>query len=234
MSTRARPAYSESLDAALRLTAAAHHEDTRKGTGIPYAMHPFHVGLLLDRHGWSDSVVIAGFLHDVLEDPKYGQQVVQDRIRAVVTELQSAPPDEGGFFEAVKAYIAVTFGVRVLRLIEHVSEAKIDGQGQKRPWQVRKDEQLAGLARASRAGAALKAADCLHNLIALTRDVETHGLTTLERFNAGPPELLWYYGQVAERCTVRLGKDDPLARELRGALRSFARALQNAGLGHRA
>ena len=76
------------LDEALRFAAAAHHEDVRKGTRIPDVMHPFHVALILDRHGFSEDVVIAGLLHDVLEDPKYEAPAVQDRLRAVVPALR--------------------------------------------------------------------------------------------------------------------------------------------------
>ena len=68
---RSAISWSTRIDAALRFAAAAHHEDVRKGTQIPYVMHPFHVGLILDRHGFSEDVVVAGILHDVLEDPDY-------------------------------------------------------------------------------------------------------------------------------------------------------------------
>jgi (p)ppGpp synthase/HD superfamily hydrolase len=65
-SSRAATSWSARVDAALRFAAAAHHEDVRKGTQIPYVMHPFHVGLILDRHGFPEDVVIAGIFHDVL------------------------------------------------------------------------------------------------------------------------------------------------------------------------
>ena len=59
---RRAAAYSERIDAALRFAAAAHGDQVRKGTNVPYVMHPFHVGLLLDRHGYAEDVVVAGIL----------------------------------------------------------------------------------------------------------------------------------------------------------------------------
>ena len=41
-------AYSERIDEALRVAAAAHVGQDRKGTSIPYVMHPVHVGRLLE------------------------------------------------------------------------------------------------------------------------------------------------------------------------------------------
>jgi len=40
----------------------------RKGTEFPYAVHPLRVGELLDRFGFPEKVVVAGILHDLLED----------------------------------------------------------------------------------------------------------------------------------------------------------------------
>ena len=62
-------AYSERIDEALRLATTAHCGQDRKGTQIPYVMHPVHVARLLERHGCTEEVIIAGILHDVLETP---------------------------------------------------------------------------------------------------------------------------------------------------------------------
>jgi hypothetical protein len=74
---------------ALAFAARAHREQARKGTdkrdmrpedldnvdkflgsSVPYVMHPAAVGMLLLDHQASDDVVVAGILHDVLEDTK--------------------------------------------------------------------------------------------------------------------------------------------------------------------
>ena len=221
--------YSERIDAALRFASAAHHQDVRKGTRIPYAMHPFHVGLILDRYGWPEDVVIAGILHDVLEDPHYGAEYVQQRLRAVCPPLSAAPRDREGFKGAVVVLIRETFGQTVLDLIERVTEKKTDESGQKRPWRLRKEEQLAGLAKATPAQAAVKAADCLHNLYAMSRDVGERGAAAMSRFTGGAAGAIWYNAHATEMVSQLLGDTGSCATELCAALREFEAALTSCG-----
>lgn len=56
------------IEEAIELAALAHNGQLRKGTDIPYITHPFAVGLMLMDTGCSESVVIAGILHDTVED----------------------------------------------------------------------------------------------------------------------------------------------------------------------
>jgi len=218
-------AYSERIDEALRFAAAAHHEEVRKGTLVPYVMHPFHVGLILDRHGYHEDVVIAGILHDVLEDPHYERASVQTRLGEVVPALQAAPRDGDGFKTAVVAHVRATFGQPVLDLVQHVTEQKTDATGARRPWRARKEEALAAVAAAPADVCAVKAADCLHNLVALTRDLHVIGPEVLRRFNAPPHEIAWYHAEVVERVVPKLEIDGTLARELREALVAFTAAV---------
>ncbi len=53
---------------AIEIAAKAHADQKRKGSGEPYISHPFAVGILLYDAGYSDDVVIAGILHDTVED----------------------------------------------------------------------------------------------------------------------------------------------------------------------
>ena len=57
-----------SIEKAIQLAAIAHRGQKRKGTDIPYITHPFGVGVLLCRAGCPEEVVIAGILHDTIED----------------------------------------------------------------------------------------------------------------------------------------------------------------------
>jgi (p)ppGpp synthase/HD superfamily hydrolase len=66
---RGEALFSRRYDAALILSAAAHSVQNRKGTSIPYSAHPVHVARLLEQAGVDDEgLLIAGLLHDVLED----------------------------------------------------------------------------------------------------------------------------------------------------------------------
>ena len=81
--------FSESFDQALILATLAHDRQPRKGTFIPYIMHPVHVARLLERHGYSEEVVIAGLLHDVLEEAKFADLSLQDRLRQSFGEFET-------------------------------------------------------------------------------------------------------------------------------------------------
>ena len=53
---------------AIEFAAKAHAGHFRKGSKIPYILHPLGVAKILIEHGCSDEQVIAGLLHDTLED----------------------------------------------------------------------------------------------------------------------------------------------------------------------
>jgi (p)ppGpp synthase/HD superfamily hydrolase len=179
-------AFSDRLDRALMLAARAHRDQRRKGSDVPYVQHPAHVAILLVKHGLPEDVVIAGALHDVVEDT----DVTLDAIRA-------------------------EFGDDVAALVDAVTEKKVDlaAGGAPRPWRTRKEEQLAHLAGASFEVAALKAADALHNCATTLRDVRASGGAAWGRFNAGREEQLWWYRSLATALAARLGAH-PLATEL--------------------
>jgi len=53
---------------AIALAAKAHHGQYRKGTSLPYLLHPLGVAKILIESGADDEVVAAGVLHDTVED----------------------------------------------------------------------------------------------------------------------------------------------------------------------
>lgn len=59
---------SQIIDRALEVAALAHRNQVRKGTNIPYIMHPCAVGIILARAGCDDEIIAAGLLHDTVED----------------------------------------------------------------------------------------------------------------------------------------------------------------------
>lgn len=59
---------SDLIDNALVFAANAHAQQTRKYTGEPYICHPICVAAILKGHGFSDNVIAAALLHDVVED----------------------------------------------------------------------------------------------------------------------------------------------------------------------
>lgn len=83
------------LHKAFSFAAVAHRAQRRKGSDVPYLAHPCEVAQILTASGCRTAVVIAGLLHDTLED-------------TAVTPGQ----------------IAAEFGREVLRLVQACSEDK--------------------------------------------------------------------------------------------------------------
>ena len=84
---------------AVLFAAEKHKEQLRKGTDIPYIVHPLGVMEILIRAGASKDAVVAGILHDTLEDTdttyeelveKFGKRIA-DIVRACSESDKSLP-----------------------------------------------------------------------------------------------------------------------------------------------
>lgn len=53
---------------AIEVATKAHRFQLRKGTDIPYIVHPFEVSVILAEAGAGQEVICAGILHDTVED----------------------------------------------------------------------------------------------------------------------------------------------------------------------
>jgi len=53
---------------AIIFASRKHAKGMRKGTDIPYISHPMEVALILTENGCPENVIVAGILHDTLED----------------------------------------------------------------------------------------------------------------------------------------------------------------------
>ena len=159
---------SERLDDALRWAAIWHDGQHRKAVAVPYIQHPMAVALMLDRLGFPESVVIAGLLHDAVEDTAATFEDVRDR-----------------------------FGDEVAALVAHCSERKRDDRGRPRPWEDRKRDHLESLRGSPTEARAIVLADKLHNLRSIARDLDD-GRPVWEHFNAPRDRVLWYYRAAIE------------------------------------
>lgn len=76
-----------SITKALSFAAEAHHLQFRKGTTVPYIFHPVSVARILAENKCKETVVLAGLLHDVVEDTKVTLEQVEQEFGKKVSEL---------------------------------------------------------------------------------------------------------------------------------------------------
>lgn len=175
------PAHLSSADrigTAVAYAATAHAGQFRKrGAGdererIRYLSHLLGVaGIVLEDLG-SDDDVIAGLLHDVLEDQD------PDKTRA--------------------AEIEFLFGADVLAMVKAATGPKKEDPGMAH-FVTRKSVYLQQLAQEGDAGAIrVSLADKVHNARSTVNDLEAEGPSVWDRFNAGRLDQLWWYGRLAE------------------------------------
>src|SRR3954447_24246970 len=94
MTGKANPRF----DSALAFAAQAHGavKQERKGTDFPYVAHPIRVAEILDRFECNEDVIVAGFLHDTIEDANITTEQISatfsPRIALLVTS--ASEPDK--------------------------------------------------------------------------------------------------------------------------------------------
>ncbi len=83
--------YSLLVENAIRKAIELHANQYRKtDPSLPYVSHLFHVAMILRQAGYSDEVVAAGLLHDVLEDTKYKLEDLEEDFGYNVASLVCA------------------------------------------------------------------------------------------------------------------------------------------------
>ena len=150
-----------------------HRGQVRKGTMIPYVSHLYAVASLIMEWGGDEDVVIAGLLHDAVEDC-------------------------GGL--ATAALIRERFGDRVADTVLACSDSIDADPAHKASWLERKRAHIDEVEHMSADAMLVTAADKLHNMRSLIRDLHRDGPSTLERFKE-PEHLLWYYEAVVQALT---------------------------------
>jgi (p)ppGpp synthase/HD superfamily hydrolase len=85
------------LEKALAITLRIHQHQKRKGdNATPYAVHPVSVAMLLAQYTDDEDIIIAGLLHDALEDTKYGPKEIErdfgSRVLGIVQEVTEKNP----------------------------------------------------------------------------------------------------------------------------------------------
>jgi (p)ppGpp synthase/HD superfamily hydrolase len=102
---------------AIEFACKAHKGQVRKGSRLPYIYHPLNVGRTLLEAGYENDIIVAGFLHDTIEDTSvtreeiasaFGERIAslvlatseknksdtwENRKQETLDELATAPPE---------------------------------------------------------------------------------------------------------------------------------------------
>lgn len=193
--------YSDRINHALAFAAKHHDQQVRKGTRLPYLTHPANVALILTRYGCSDDTVVAGILHDVIEDC----------VR------------EGMTRDMLEERIGRKFGNSVLATVLAVTHRKCDDDGIELSSEDRKEDYLQRLALAGEDALWVCAADKVHNANSILSDLRRTSFpeTVWGRFSVGREGTIRWYGRVAARLR-ELGFNAPIVTELEQAAAELA------------
>ncbi|HZE09264.1 MAG TPA: HD domain-containing protein [Gemmatimonadaceae bacterium] len=185
--------YSDVINHALAFAAKHHDRQVRKGTKLPYLTHPANVAIILTRYGCENETVVAGILHDVIED------CIRD----------------GYTREMLEQRIGDKFGSKVLDTVLAVTYRRDDDEGVELSSDERKADYLARLADASVEARWVCAADKIHNASSIVADLRrtVDRETVWNRFSAGRAATARWYRQVYERLG-EVGFSAPIMTEL--------------------
>lgn len=91
---------------AIEFAKKAHSGQYRKGTKFPYMVHPLNVGAILIDHQASDEIVIAGVLHDTVEDTDVSLEEIREQFGDKVARLVegASEPDKSLSWEERKQH----------------------------------------------------------------------------------------------------------------------------------
>lgn len=72
---------------AVEFSFKAHKGQKRKGTGIDYIAHPMTVGVILAKLGLKKEIIMAGVLHDIIEDTDHTKRDIEKKFGEKVSNL---------------------------------------------------------------------------------------------------------------------------------------------------
>lgn len=154
----------EGIKKAYELAAEMHEGQLRK-SGEPYLIHPVEVAKILAGLGMDEQTIIAGLLHDVVEDTEYTEEQLKQDFGEEVTLLVDGVTKLGNLiFETKedaqaenlrKMFLAMSKDIRVLiikladrlhnmRTINYMSPEKNRGKIKRKHWKFTRPSQPTG------------------------------------------------------------------------------------------
>ena len=158
------------LDEAIAFAVKAHAGQFRKGTEVPYILHPMEAAAIVGPMTNDAEIIAAAVLHDVVEDT-----------------------------DATAEEIVRLFGSRVGSPVASESENKREDLPAEDTWKVRKQETLDHLKTAPMEVKMITLGDKLSNIRAIHRDYQLISDALWQRFNQkDKKEHHWYYAGISE------------------------------------
>ncbi|MDO8530126.1 MAG: HD domain-containing protein [bacterium] len=177
----------DKIQRAIIKSSILHQNQTRKDNPFPFISHPYSVAFILSNYTNDEDIIVAGLLHDVLEDvPDYSDEDMKKE-----------------------------FGEKVYEIVKGVSEKK--DPNDKNPdsvgsWKKRKDGYLDNLKKDGLGAMMVCCADKIHNLSSLMEAYKEQGESLWAKFNAPEDKKIWFYSEVLKILQERL--DNPIVKEL--------------------
>lgn len=185
--------YSDRINHAFAYAAKHHDRQVQKGMRLPYLTHAPNVAVILTRYGQDEQTVVAGILHDVVED--------------CVRESHSR--------ETLVQRMGDKFGEEVVDTLLTVSMRSVDDDGVELAPDEQREDLLERLSRASDPARWICAADQVHDASTLLADLRRtiDPDTVWSRFAAGREATARWYRRVHDRLR-EVGFDAPILDEL--------------------
>lgn len=194
--------YSDPINHAFAFAAKHHDQQVRKGTRYPYLTAAPNVAVILARYAQDDQTLVAGVLHDVVED------CVRDGYTA----------------EMLHRRVGDKFGEPVLATLLAVIERRYDDEGIELSHLERKEDQLERLAYADERSRWVAAANHLQAGGTLLADLRRTDFpeSVWTRFSAGREATIHWYARLQERL-AEIGFQAPIMNELRDVAEALDR-----------
>lgn len=168
--------YTPRLDKAIKTAAWAHNQKPqyRKGTDIPYIVHPIGVMLIAKEVTDDEDILIACLLHDVLEDVD-SKDYSESNMRS-------------------------EFGSRVVEIVKGVTkDGSIEGWKERSDAYLGHLEK-----QASDESVIVSCSDKIHNLLSILNDYDDMHEKVWDKFNSSKGQQQWFYREVLEIVKRRM------------------------------
>ncbi len=82
------------INRAIIMATTCHANQKRKGTDIPYILHPLEAGIIVANMKFDEDAICAAILHDVIEDAKISLEAIKLMFNTRVAELVGSQSED--------------------------------------------------------------------------------------------------------------------------------------------